>query len=286
MTSNLLASGDRPGPARHGPKLRSPPKWHGGKSYLARRIIALMPPHRIYVEPFLGGGSVLLNKLPSSIEIVGDVHFDLIRFWRALRDHPEVMADRLRAISYCEKEFLAAKDRIASTGGTEVDFLVANRMSRGGLGKDFAWSDRLRGKRRIGGPVPGDVNAWDTFRESIPSIARRIRDVHFKNFNAIRWIEEIDDKDTLIYCDPPYLPATRTHRRAYAHEMTADEHKQLLAVIVASRANIMISGYRCPMYDNLLKSWTRHEFDMPNHSGQGKSKQRRTECLWIKRANP
>ena len=43
-------------------KLRSPLKWHGGKSYLARRIIALMPPHKTYVEGFAGGLSILQRR--------------------------------------------------------------------------------------------------------------------------------------------------------------------------------------------------------------------------------
>ena len=33
-----------------------PLKWHGGKHYLADRIIALMPPHVHYVEPFPTSG--------------------------------------------------------------------------------------------------------------------------------------------------------------------------------------------------------------------------------------
>jgi hypothetical protein len=33
-----------------------------------------------------------------------------------------------------------------------------------------------------------------------------------------------------------------------------------------------------------LSGWACHRFDMPNHSGQGKAKQRRVECLWIKGA--
>ena len=41
-----------------------PLKYHGGKRYLAKRIIALMPEHITYVEPFFGGGSVLLHKDP------------------------------------------------------------------------------------------------------------------------------------------------------------------------------------------------------------------------------
>lgn len=44
--------------------LSQPLKWHGGKHYLAQKIIDLMPKHLHYVEPFGGGLAVLLNKDP------------------------------------------------------------------------------------------------------------------------------------------------------------------------------------------------------------------------------
>jgi len=43
----------------------APLKWHGGKSYLADRIIALMPRHLHYVEPYFGGGQVLFRRDPA-----------------------------------------------------------------------------------------------------------------------------------------------------------------------------------------------------------------------------
>lgn len=40
--------------------LTPPLKWHGGKHYLSSRLVAMMPPHTHYVEPFAGGLAVLL----------------------------------------------------------------------------------------------------------------------------------------------------------------------------------------------------------------------------------
>lgn len=40
--------------------LTPPLKWHGGKHCLADKIVALMPPHTHYCEPFAGGLALLL----------------------------------------------------------------------------------------------------------------------------------------------------------------------------------------------------------------------------------
>ena len=67
----------------------APIKWHGGKTYLANRIIDLMAGHTHYVEPFFGGGAVLFRK-PAELtqnhsEVVNDVFGDLVNFWKVLK---------------------------------------------------------------------------------------------------------------------------------------------------------------------------------------------------------
>ena len=81
-------------------KLRPAVKWHGGKAYLARKIVSMLPVHKTYVEPFAGGLSVLLNKPRSAREIVGDLNADLIGFYRCLQDRDRGLLERLRTIPY------------------------------------------------------------------------------------------------------------------------------------------------------------------------------------------
>lgn len=270
-------------------KTRSFVKWHGGKYYLARRIIELMPPHKTYVEPFLGGGSVFLNKSSVPTEYVSDINVALMNVWKVVRDHPDELVECLRGYQYTEEEFLTAKRKLESPNllcdqfDAAANFIVVNRMSRGGMGKDFAWSDRLRGKRRPGGPVPGDINAWMTMVEEIPAISEACGGVEMNRQPACDIVDDFDDPSVLIYLDPPYLTETRTAKSVYDHEMTDLQHSMLLDQVLDSDAIIMISGYHSRMYDNALKHWTLHEFKMKNHSGQGKTKQDRTECLWINR---
>ena len=77
--------------------LTPPLKWHGGKYYLARRIVGLMPRHLHYVEPYFGGGATFLARDPNDpslwlpphkgvSEVVNDLNGLLVNFWRTLKD--------------------------------------------------------------------------------------------------------------------------------------------------------------------------------------------------------
>jgi DNA adenine methylase len=240
-----------------------------------------MPPHEHYVELFAGGLSVLLNKQTPGTELVNDANQSLVNFWRCLRDdHDGDLRRKLRATDYTQERFDAARSLNpgAFPSHQAWAFMVRNRMSRGGMGKDFAWSDRLRGGQ------PGDVNAWQTILADLDTIHRRLQKVHILGVDYTDAIDYANaTADTLVYADPPYLHETRTAKNVYEHEICRAGHEFILSLLVKSPAIVMLSGYRSTLYDDMLAGWTRHDFDMPNHSGQGATKQRRVECLWINR---
>lgn len=261
---------------------RAPIKRHGGKAYLAKWIAGLLPPHDNYIEPFCGSAAVLFAKEPSDFEIIGDLDESVVCVMREIRDDGDWFADALRREAYIERNFIEwrnlAPGELIPLGKAMRQFIVSN-MSRGGLGETFAWSDRLRGGR------PGDENAWLTKLEMIAFWSDRLRHVRIVHFDAIEAIYEAKPgPGTLIYADPPYLHATRTVKSAYTHEMTDVQHAELLDLLDAHAGPVALSGYANPMYDDRLKHWARHEKPMPNHSSQSKTKQRRTEVLWIKDA--
>lgn len=61
--------------------------YPGAKWGMAEEIVALMPPHRSYLEPFFGSGAVLFNKPPSAIETANDIDGDIVNFFTVLREH-------------------------------------------------------------------------------------------------------------------------------------------------------------------------------------------------------
>jgi DNA adenine methylase len=282
------------------PKLTPPLKWHGGKSYLARHVLGLMPPHLHYVEPYFGGGQVLFARDPQDrrlwwpgrtsdgreacgvSEVINDIHGDLMGFYRVLKD-PQTFGRLQHLLSltlHSEAEWEAAR---AVLDGPEPDpvaraaaFFACCRQSLSGRMDAFAPTvrTRLRGGRNDG------VNGWWTAVEGLEAVHRRLMNVKVLCRDAVEVIRAEDTEATLFYCDPPYLHATRTATDVYAHEMTEGQHRELLDVLLAVEGKAILSGYANDLYDGVLSGWARHTVELPNNAAGGEEKRRMTEVLW------
>jgi DNA adenine methylase len=111
-------------------------------------------------------------------------------------------------------------------------------------------------------------------------LARRIVALMPSHLHYVEPFRKHDGPGTLFYCAPPYLPETRTARGAYAFEMSAADHRELLGVLRQCRGKVMLSGYPSALYDATLACWTRHTFDLPNNAAGREAKGRETEVVW------
>ena len=121
--------------------LVQPLKWWGGKHYLAKHIIALMPRHLHYVEPYAGGLALLLEKDPFDrskywgkkgyeqgiSEVVNDIHRELTNFWRVLQREDTFAAfqRRVEATPFSQVEWEEAEARQHPAGDWDVEAAAA-----------------------------------------------------------------------------------------------------------------------------------------------------------------
>ena len=118
--------------------MRSPIKWFGGKGGFVQNILPLVPKHKIYVEVFGGGASLLFAKTPAPVEVYNDVDSGLVGFFRVLRDK-EKAAElwRVACLSpysreeygFCRETWEECKDEVERARR----WFVVVRQSFGGL---------------------------------------------------------------------------------------------------------------------------------------------------------
>jgi DNA adenine methylase len=95
-------------------KLRAPIYWMGAKWSSAKWIMSNMPPHKWYVEPFMGSMSVALNKAPSFLDVVNDRDDALVNFFQVMRDHHKEFLRRLLFTPYSRVEFMRCRASLRS----------------------------------------------------------------------------------------------------------------------------------------------------------------------------
>jgi len=278
-------------------KLIQPLKWWGGKHYLAKQIIAMMPRHLHYVEPYAGGLAVLLEKDPFDpskywgnkgyeqgvSEVVNDIHRELTNFWRVLQleDAFAVFQRRIEATPFSQIEWEKAEARQHPRHDADVEaavaFFIRCRQSRAGGFQDFATLSRTRTRRQMN----EQASAWWTCVEGLPAVSARLRRVIILSQPAVEVIRQQDGPATLYYLDPPYLHETRATPGTYKHEMNEEEHRQLLAAIRRCQGKVMLSGYPNRLYDQELAGWRREDFAIDNKAAAGKTKRQMTEAVWM-----
>lgn len=267
-------------------------KYFGGMSYHAQWIISHFPERYEqlpYVELYGGGASVALRKKQSLVATTyNEINPGLYLLWSVVKHNHKELQDRLSKEKYSAEVFEAAKiyceennrfDEYTNILELASQTYIKYRMSRGGQGKTFAWSNRFRNGK------PGDINAWLNSLENISTIAKLCKDWNIINKDAL-WIFKYSLTNTkqniLIYLDPPFMKSSRVAKNVYDYEVEENHHAELLETIdnLPSQTKIVLSGYMTDLYKSKLKNWNLHQKEVVNNSGQTKRKSKRTNCLW------
>lgn len=248
-------------------------RYHGGKFRLAPWIIAQLPPHECYVEPFGGGASVLLRKPRSRLEVYNDLDGAVVNLFRVLRERPAELAAAVALTPFARTTFEAAYDPPEEPLERALALLVLSHMGFGSSGPERRTGFRGAGMRA--GPLP--VHGWEAMPAVIRAVAERMRGVVIERREAADVMAQHDGPETVHYVDPPYLLATRSDReRDYAHEMTDADHGRLLDALRRLKGKVILSGYPSALYDDALPGWRRLERStVADRAG------RRTEVLWL-----
>ena len=255
-------------------------QWFGGKAERYKWILGHLPDARrrqMYVEPFAGMVSVLLNREPVDVEIVNDANRRLVNFWRVIRNHPIEIERLINHTPWAKDEMVDCLETIDE--GSEIEqarkFIVCVSQS---IMKTDA---NLRKTNWFWHTRKGMSTTMLRGKDQIFNLASRLLNVQIENIDAIEFIDRAykkaavghrDVHEVVIYIDPPYRTADIAN---YACNVDFESLDEVLKR-TPRNARVAISGYGND-YDFL--GWRRAE--RLEYSTAGTSIQQRVEVLWM-----
>lgn len=246
-------------------------KYPGAKNRIAPWIVSRIPIHKVYCEPFLGSAAVFLNKEPAYNEIINDLDDDIYNFFKVVRESPEELCRLIDVTPYARTEYsLTYMDEPVSDLERARRFAVKCWQ---GFGCGNKYKNGYR--RGIGDRSPNPAKAWSKLPETIALAAERLKNAQIEHKDALELINDLKGENTFIYIDPPYLQNTRK-KYLYNHEMTDEQHADLLHIVKESSCKIMISAYETELYNEQLKNWRKE-----HKSTTAECSRRRTETIYM-----
>jgi len=252
-------------------------KYPGSKWSSAEWIIDNFPDgyeNMTYLEPCFGSGAVFFNKNRSKIETINDVDQNVVNLFRVVRDHPQVINDLIRFTPWSREEYKLSYEQTEDEIEKARRFLVRCWQAIGTKTSDITgWSNNIK-------PVDSGSSRWSRLEESISMTATRLKSdgmylVQIENMDMFELIRRYSKPYVFIYIDPPYLLNTRS-KRIYKHELTNEDHIELLKLINEHKGPVMISGYDSDLYNSHLEGW--YKDTKPTRCEMGKDA---IEVIWM-----
>lgn len=262
--------------------IRSLIGYYGGKNRMAKYIIDYIPSNtKIYVEVFGGGGSVLINKPESEIEVYNDIRTGLTSLFRCMTDinRAKELQKRIFNVPYNEDVFLACKGKCDA----HPDEMTRAIMTYVVVMQSF--NSAMNSWRK---PTPDVLRSYERKIMQILDFVPRFKNVIIENKSFEEILEKYDGPDTLFYLDPPYITETRSKgaKNVYKYEFQDLDHELMVDILLNIKGKAIVSGYDHDRYSRISTGkWNKiHLGNFPKSSQKTKKGGRKTEgteYIWI-----
>lgn len=224
--------------------MRTPITYYGGKQTILKYLLPLIPAHRLYCEPFFGGGAVFFAKPKSEVEVINDINGEIVNFFKVLKTNFPELQKEIRATLHSRELYKKAMvvyahpDLFSDVKRAWALWVLTNQGFAGmigswGFGKSDSKEAALAVKR-------------ENFTKDYED---RLRKVQLENNNALKVILRCDDKETFIYADPPYIGSDQGHYKGYSE----NDYRELLDALAKVKGKFLLSSYPSKILQEYIK---------------------------------
>lgn len=221
-------------------------KWAGNKFHCLEHILPSFPVAKRLIEPFTGSAAVFINTHYSSY-LLAEANPDLVRLFHFIQQEGQAF------ISYCqtffssennkEQRYYQLRDQFNHCQNPELKsalFLYLNRHGYNGL-------CRYNSQGKYNVPFGRYNNPYFPLKEMQHFYQKSQATAQFIEHDFRKTFALAQPGD-LIYCDPPYVPLSRSARfSSYTKvKFTEEEHIELAELAVQTAAKgitVIISNH-------------------------------------------
>ncbi|UYC12296.1 DNA adenine methylase [Xanthomonas sp. CFBP 8445] len=192
--------------------------WPGGKTRLLQHLLPLLSenPHQTYVEAFAGGAALLFAREPANVEVINDVHGELVRLYRVVANHLDEFMRQFRWALTSREMFKWAQLQHPDTL-TDIQraarFFYLQRLSFGGKVTSQTFGTAARS--------PKTINLL-RLEEDLSAAHLRLHRVVVEQLGWEACLSKYDTPETLFFLDPPYWQT-----EGYGGAFALDEYDRL-----------------------------------------------------------
>ena len=254
--------------------LKTPISYYGGKQSMLKEILPLIPAHKIYVEPFFGGGAVFWAKEPGKCEVINDVNSNIVNFYEVLKHDFFKLRKKIEITTHSRETYKHALDiynlphLFGRVPGAWAFWVVTNQGFSTKIG---TWGyDRSKRAHTI-------ANKVEAFKEEL---SHRLRHTQIECNAADKVIASRDTEETFAYVNPPYINSDQGHYGGYEEE----HFRRNLDALASMKGKFLLSTYPSgPLAEYTEKhNWNTIKIDKALGASNGaamKKRKRKTEVL-------
>ncbi len=242
--------------------LRSPLRYPGGKTRVAKLLAPYFPEHEEYREIFAGGAALFFHKPLARKNWLNDLHPGLYALWVTLRDRFEAFAERCRreAVPGSKERFdywaFERRDLMEASGD---DHLLDRAMQYYYLNRTV-WGGRVVfDPTRTSRLYFSNPSGWSNLDKKLAHLAKVSAKLQGVEITCQSYAECLrgSTAKTFIYADPPYVRESNGHATDKLYDKSFDTacHAKLAAALRKTKARVMVSYDDCPEARELYAGW-------------------------------
>lgn len=249
----------------------------GGKFSVLPWLLTLLPECKHFVDVCSGSGVVTLNRKPSPIETINDINYNIVNFFKVLRDHPQELISKLELVPHSRYEYDNAWDDESGGGiSRAISFFIRTQQSiyaAGAQDKTKGWTMALVQSRCS---ISEKTNKWITAVNGLWEVVERLKhtQIECRDFRYV--LKNYDSPGTLFYVDPPYDMQFRSSTK-YQFEFHLQDFQELQEWCKRVKGKVAVSGYNSDFMRDLFKDFNFHQGPERRNT---RTKTIAHECLW------